>query len=597
MPTVPKISQNQVAPSALPRAYVNVEAPIEAFGGGQVAKVGDAVSELGQAGFKLAKQFREEAIKTKTAYNKNLIDNNFIMPNYKENGIFTMKGKDALDAENRFDDEFGQYIGKLQEEAADQDERDILERLKLEYSTDYKKKLAINAAKELDEFKKNEFSVLTKNSASLAALNHTDDNFVRKQAEAAYGATVEYQTTQGNREIAKDMANVERSKVIKESVERFLGNNDISSARAKKEMYLKENLLTGDDAKALEESIYQKEKDYRSMTEAEIINARFDDLGAKMDAANQTDPEIRDQVIRRVKSQHEIKTKQNEYAYESKFADALKMIEAGGSVDNIPAEIKMNMKKEHQDALMQYQAEKGGATSRTVDKKAMAKFSDLSQDDIARMPVSEFMSKYYMNATDGQRTLMKQTRLNAVRAKNGNAEAKLAFDAGKDDQQVMVQTLSQLEIGSFKKTDNLKKIGNDTEKSQAFSDFKEKANDRISETQARLNRKLTKDERAQVIKQTAKDQSVTLDGFFSDKTVLTSQVSESDVSRVMVPSNYEMAYIRAAKNQGIVSQGMSDVQAKKALGDRLKKAYLLDKSTSKSDPARNAAIIQKLRGN
>jgi hypothetical protein len=170
--------QSEVNPAggALPGIRVPVEAPVEAFGGGQaVQSAFGAASGLGAEAEKLAAEEKKKAddLATQEAFAKTVELKNRLM--YDPNqGAILRRGKDALGVADEYGTQFDKEADKINESLANDDQREIYHKIRLQQRSDFTGDLERHTAQEYQAYQGEVFTSSMKAAHDDAVLSADD---------------------------------------------------------------------------------------------------------------------------------------------------------------------------------------------------------------------------------------------------------------------------------------------------------------------------------------------------------------------------------------------------------------------------------------
>ena len=126
MPEVPKYGDLKVQQAGIANTRSNVNASIEAFGGGQANKLPGAISELSGEGLKLAKQEKDNSDHLANNRFANELGE-FELDGHRDGGVFTFKGEDAFTkAPDELEKRYKEKLDDMMSRAANDDQKEYV---------------------------------------------------------------------------------------------------------------------------------------------------------------------------------------------------------------------------------------------------------------------------------------------------------------------------------------------------------------------------------------------------------------------------------------------------------------------------------------
>lgn len=332
MPTVPV--QRQVDVGGLPSTRVSMDAPIEAFGGGQAAA---NVTRAGNALIDIVSQEKEKADTAwSTEYYAKLAQKKQELFWDTTNGVITKRGKDSFSAPDTYGKQFDDYADSLETDISASQKamaRKIREKEKTEFNGQILRHVSGESLKYQDESSKAAMMVARND----AVLGYGDDAITQdkiKLQEAAY-----LQTASGKPPalVELEMRDI-KSKTHRAIIERMLDNNDDINAQKHFEKYKAD--FTGSDIDDVEKSLKDGVLLGSSQRKSDEIFSSTNNLGAALDEARKIeDPKLREETTRRVKDRYAMKKLAQDQENESNHQLAGNILDKTGDTDKIPRNI------------------------------------------------------------------------------------------------------------------------------------------------------------------------------------------------------------------------------------------------------------------
>ena len=394
MPQVPMRNAQTLQAQAMPTPRVSVNAPIEAFGGGQDSEqlLNTANSIIAQRQ-KFMDDQRQKAddIATTEAYSRLLQSkNNFLY--HPEMGVYKKTGKAAAGIINEDMPKFQKSIIEI-ESTLNGDQKYLF------------KPMAIKVTSDVDEaVQKHIFSESVKydNSVSKTSLQEIGNDILnnyQNPAKIEEGLKMQDTVIMSNatrngkpmNEAVLESKQV-RSKTLSDVIERMLINGNYDAAKAYYSKVKENGMILAEDAIPIEKSLETESITYESDRIAtSLVGSSNTQYEAIQKARQISDQRLKDAVISDVKSRYsEINAikkqdadnmylKANEYMQNNPGANPMKVI---------PAPIMSKLSYDQQKSF--YAINNPGKSN-----KAWASFMELSQDEIAGLSLSDFNTKYW----------------------------------------------------------------------------------------------------------------------------------------------------------------------------------------------------------
>lgn len=349
MPTVPRLSSPQVQQSALPNARVNVDAPIEAFGGGQsVSRVFGAVSDIGEniARHEVYEKHQADDIRTKSAYKDGLA-----LKNTRELEAKSKQGQDAFGVLDEYAPLYKKDLDKIEEGLANSAQKAqfqlIRQSLEADLDGSLKNHIFTQGKKFADETNLGGVealktdSVLHYHTSGLVASN------LKKQAAFLEG----YAKDNG---LSGDAKTVFIHKALSEThtavAERMLNNHEDIAAKAYVESQ-KDN-FTPDDLKKLEGALRVGTVRGESRRLADGFVASSKNMGEALDKAKDiTDTDVLDATKARIREEYAIRNAAKEQEQDALFQDSWNKVSKAKSLDVIAPSVLAKLSPQQQKAL------------------------------------------------------------------------------------------------------------------------------------------------------------------------------------------------------------------------------------------------------
>jgi len=394
MPQVPMRNAQTLQTQAMPTPRVSVNAPIEAFGGGQdseqLLNTANSIIEQRQK-FMDDERQKADDIVTIEAYSKLLQSKNNFLYN-PEMGVYKKTGKAAAGIINEDMPKFQKSISEI--------ESTLNENQKRLFAP-----MAIKVTSEVDESVQKHIyaeSVKYDNSVSNTSLQEIGNDILNNYQNPAkieeglkmQDAVYMYDAKRNGKPMNEAVLGSKqlRSKTLSGVIERMLINGNYDAAKAYYSKVKENGMILAEDAIPIEKSLKTDSIRYESDRIAtSLVGSSNTKYEAIQKARQISDPDLRDATLSNVKSiyseidsikkqdEDNIYLKANEYMQNNPNANPMKVI---------PAPIMSKLSYDQQKSF--YAINNPGKSN-----KSWASFMDLSQEEMAGLSLSDFKTKYW----------------------------------------------------------------------------------------------------------------------------------------------------------------------------------------------------------
>lgn len=355
MPRVPSLREQEVRPEALPGARLTVNADPDAFGAG----IGRGLQQVGEVANDAYLKERAEVEET-MAYeldsqlekesNRLLFD--------PTNGALLKQGRNADGLPETVLPEFDKYASELEGKVSSPRVKLIARRLVERKRSALNESLVRHTAKEVQAWKAATFKDSAETAKQTGGLYYNDPNKVAAAMRQGEEAITRMAAAQGLP--AEAALGAFRSEMHRQVINSALAKDDFAAAR----QYYEANRegMTADDSAALGKVIREGQIKVEGREMADRIAATSGSLSGALGQINKiTDPEMREEVKRRVKDRlAERETLENERD-KSELEAAYRSIESGQNPDDFSATRRLALAK-HMPTLRRAWDEKVGGT-------------------------------------------------------------------------------------------------------------------------------------------------------------------------------------------------------------------------------------------
>jgi hypothetical protein len=474
---VPSYGAPKVQQASMPGIRANVNAPAEAFGGGQAAKPYEAFGNVAESAANIYQVEKENA---DSARNKNtdFKFDKYVIGQKSENGYLGKKGEAALNK-----DELKKMLDGLDAvhedalKSASNDEQRY-------YATQayYKNQASLEALgsdhfmKQKEVFDKENTVAVQKTSKSRAVMAYNIPEEIQKAEENLTNATGSYAKGLGLSEESQSVAiNEQVSELHKGVLEKYINNLDTAGAQkyynANKSKFFGKDIDAVDSmlksakldssSTALADSIFKKEG-YRGEV---ALNERLSQIG---------DENLRSATKTKIMVLNENEKKKTENDANQKFISAAEMIEKGGSYTQLPP--SYGLTPDEVNVFKERQLQISGAKQVKPKPAKYEEYDSMSQRELGLKSSAQLYGDLRANVTDDQWKRISDKWQVASKANAGDEDAKKQFSGFQQWDDSLFRSMQEFKIEGLDV--NTLRADMDTDQKIKFQQFKDAVNDK-----------------------------------------------------------------------------------------------------------------------
>lgn len=350
MPQVPTLTGNQVQQNELNVGRVPTESPGRSFFGG-----GESVSQVAQASKKIQKVVEEEqnkadqiavleadqqlsALETDMLYNR-------------ETGAMTKKGKDSFSLPDTVLPDFEQRAGEIENSLSNDYQKASFRKMMADRSKHINSQIQRHVFKESQEYDESVTKSYIANEMNAVMESFHDPERIKLGLERQRGAILSYADRNGvDPETRKRLLEENQSKNHSAVVTKLL--NGGANLQAKQYYQSNKDMITGEDRLRVEKALKEGVLISESQSKADQIMAKTDNMSEALEMArNISDPDKRDEVVKRVKIRFADERAAKEDEERRSFQVAYDAVEENHTIDSIPKDILANLSLKSKQAL------------------------------------------------------------------------------------------------------------------------------------------------------------------------------------------------------------------------------------------------------
>lgn len=345
MPTVPQY-ERQVRDSALPAARITPSADLEAFGGGQsFQQATNAIQS-----YVLEEKKKADDIATTDAYAKAVQARNKLV-NDPTQGLITLKGKNAIGASEKYGEMFNKEMDSIEGGLSNEDQRLVFRKIRQTQSLDFNNDVQRHVYGETQRYDQE-----TTISAIAASKDDAVQNYMNpgKVTEAIkiQGALMDAFGARNGMpiELVEQKKREAISNTHADVINRMINSDQDKLAKA----YFDEvkTALTGDDASKIEKVLHVGSLRGEAQRQEDTIIASSKSLTDGLEKARAIeDPELRDEVVSRIKTRFAEQKAIAEQTQEQNFQRAADILETTKSKNKIPASLWASLSLSERNAI------------------------------------------------------------------------------------------------------------------------------------------------------------------------------------------------------------------------------------------------------
>lgn len=390
MPIVPQYDK-QIREAASPNVKIASLADVESFGGGQ------SLQNVSNAFISYIEEEKRKAddIATTEAYTKAITAKNNLL-NDPNSGLVTIKGKNAIGAAEKYQNMFNEQMDAIEKTLTNSSQKEVFSKIRMKHAADFNNDLQKHVYYQTQEYDNETTKAAIEAAKNDAILNYQNKDAIINSKTVQIAAIEAYGERNGVPKEAIELQKKEAISQIHDGIlERMINNNEDLLAKAyfeeaKKEMLSDtiikyEKLVTAASSRAeaqnYEDTIINMGKSYAdSLEEARKIQ----------------NPEIRDDVVSRIKRRfQEIKNIEEEKK-EQNFKKAADILEKTKSRFKIPLNIWESLSISEKEAIEKRERQLIEGVPTKTDYKIYDKLSRAAANDannFSRMNILQYRSK------------------------------------------------------------------------------------------------------------------------------------------------------------------------------------------------------------
>lgn len=390
MPTVPQYDK-QIREVAAPNVKIASLADVESFGGGQ------SLQNVSNAFISYIEEEKRKAddIATTEAYTKAITAKNNLL-NDPNSGLVTIKGKNAIGASEKYQNMFNEQMDAIEKNLTNSSQKEVFSKIRMKHAADFNNELQKHVYYQTQQYDNETTKAAIEAAKNDAILNYQNKDAIINSKTVQIAAIEAYGERNGVPKEAIELQKKEAISQIHDGIlERMINNNQDLLAKsyfeeAKKEMLSDtitkyEKLVTAASSRAeaqnYEDTIINMGKSYSdSLEEARKIQ----------------NPEIRDDVVSRLKIRFQEIKNIEEQKKEQNFKKAADIVEKTKSRSKIPLNIWESLSISEKEAIEKRELQLVEGVSPKTDYKIYDKLSRAAANDpnnFSRMNILQYRSK------------------------------------------------------------------------------------------------------------------------------------------------------------------------------------------------------------
>ena len=498
MPVVPKYEPGQVNLGRLPAFETNVQAPIEAFGGGQAAAAtSEALGDLGQTVAKIYFTERERGRDLAVSEYKTRLSERETESKIQ---IEKIRGKDALDAAERGLGDFDRFYGDLDKEIKDEEVRRRVKELyqghrnhlnawaqpyALGQDRDHKiATLRQSIEKEQDAVKID--SSIERIAASIASQKKDIDSLAIHLGTGKDEVEQEFSRARSitHFNVVNRYLKLKDGLAAKQYFNSFRDQITDGNILGQLEPLMKESSFRGEAQRLTREILFPTKTQKISIlgSESEITKVEPLDLTTSAGMKNALggadeikDPELRDEVRRRIKEQQGDAISLMRQAHSESLESAVRTVSEGSRIqppfaepvvltwEDIPLEEWSLLTHEEQTGLRALSAQRLSGKAAVTNARIKAELWGRSDKELFDMPSGEVaILRAYLDERDHDAFINKWS---SSKSKVNNAK----FEYIHNYDRKVLDFIVSMGFGGIERDDSMEEIKKDPKKYEAFN--------------------------------------------------------------------------------------------------------------------------------
>lgn len=598
---VPKYGGQKVETQAIAPIRANVNAPIEAFGGGG-ANPGEAISKTLDAGAKYFQAEKQNAdnFAVKVYGKKSAQD--FHMAQYSADGAFQSQGLNAMEAAKNLDDNFKKLKSEAVGKASNEDQRIMISNTWDDEYSQMQKTMSIHEATQRREAEVNATKAVNENSQNFAAINYRDQAVFEKSLLDQAKSIHQHGSSNG---AYSDTTNKEINKAWSDTgfsvIQRYVDNNDMEGA---KRFYDKNGKVftTKEDLHKVSELLKEGSKKSEAIKASNDIVSQYNDTYAALKAAEEKykDPsqaETLELTQTMIKAKMKEKNEAPLRVYDNRLMQAVDSIDKTGDV---APSISDGLLPDGKRAAQNYALYKRGLLKVDPTNSTYLDYSNMSMQELADVPQSTMIMKVKTTTTPEQFKTISEKWQIARDGKNGDPGAKSKWNSTSEDHQSMLTSLK--DAGIISDGLSMEQVNKNTKSRKVFINTWNDTAAEIDKAMANRGGKPLADEERKAIMNQVVNRTVKTAGYIfgtnESRAVEINVDDDNSIKKVYLEPTEKAQMIQAAKVNGLIPMNTSPSQAETMLGTGMRKAKLYAIKNGAFDTDEKAkTLVDILRGN
>lgn len=583
MPNAPRYTP-QVQEQGLPNARFNVEAPIEAFGGGQsFSRAVDAGQGALDHVSKIAAAEKDKAddLATTDAYNKLVTVKNDLIYN-PQTGAMTKRGKNAFGVIDEYQPQFDKQAQEIEKGLSNETQRAMFRRMRDKEGAELNGTLNRHLHQEKTRFDDETTMASLANVQNDAVMNYhvpgKVEDALRTQAaliQAHAGRTGK------DAEWVKEAQSKAASGTHRDIVERLIANGQDLAA---KDYYAKarEQVTNKDDATSIEKMLEVGSVRGESQRQADRIAATAIDRSDAMEQAKKVkDPEVRDALEQRLEKIYDRKAEELKAGSSrifmrsvSALMEAKQRKGASASVFDIPDDQWAALSAPQRKAMEALAKQDGTVHSEAAYGKWLAK----SEAELAEVTEPELIeqARPYLSTQAFDDIMRRWGRVQQIRGNQAKREeVKSLFT----DDELVLNLMAQSKVGGIAFGETKADVGNSEEKAAAFAGVKSALDAKVAAYAYEHGGKSPDGEwKKKAVGDILKERVFVPGNWYGGEDVPVAALTEAQLERATVkiqdvPKGDRQLLINLARANGVISPQEGDDAALRILRNRIERAY------------------------
>ena len=573
MPQVPRYGQSQVEERALPNVRSNIDAPIEAFGGGQANTVTDALSKLGKETGKIVHDEKVRADQTANRDYENKLKE-FHVNQYAEGGVFRSQGKDAFtEAPNRFNEAFEKQKQDLLDSASNDEQRAYITQATTNEYNSMNKQLQAHMNAEFTKYddSRTEHSVVL--SQTMMETYYANSERLNKEYVDIV-SNVHKNLSNKNVPTEEIIAKAEKAGAIGlfSAVQRRVVNGDINGAYN----YYKANEKRFGPLKTETEKLFKDGRENHIATTAAMgylkeYNDYYPASVAFMEKYKDQ-PEVIEKGLPFLKARMTEKNAAEKQVYTGRYTEGMAAIDQNkGDYMAIPQSVRDGLLPDDRAALKYYaQYIAGTAPPAKENNLEYQYYMNLTKEKLGEMTTTDLTIKVRPKVTPEQWGNIANKYTLAQKGINGEKEATYAYDVSGEDRAYLfnqMKSAGQLKSKSQADMDDKREV-------DLFYGAEKIATAKIQKEMIQNGGKISEERKKAIVKdvigQKINTDTRSFGGLFGSANEKQSPFKMKDSKQIIVSKVDQAKLSGILKQYKIVPPTASDEFIKKNYGDKMK---------------------------